>query len=60
MKALLVVLAYLHSGGVGGGVTMDIETRELANMETCVAAGEALRKMSPNGVQYSCVPLPSE
>ncbi|MET4733939.1 hypothetical protein ABIE64_002668 [Thalassospira sp. MBR-102] len=57
MKVLLVVLAYLHSGGVGGGISMDVETKELPNMETCVAAGEALRQMSAKGIQYSCVPI---
>ncbi len=57
MKALLVVLAYLHSGGVGGGIALDIETKEMPNIETCIAAGEALRRMSEKAIQYNCVAM---
>lgn len=55
MKFLLVVLAYVSSGGVGGGVAMDVQIKEVPTQQACQDAGEALRAMGGKSIKYQCV-----
>lgn len=55
MKALLVVLAYIHSGGVGGGISVEVETKELPNIQVCQQAGEALKEMGGKMISFRCI-----